>query len=450
MAIQFIGTSLTDYLFGTDLDDILMGFDGFDYLWGNGGNDILNPGAGGGSIMAGGLGNDTYVIIDLVPPGAGGGPPQTRDTVIEAAGEGIDTVFTFVPLVLAENVENVTVLEGYDPTLVNAVVIGNALANVMRGHSRLDNLQGADGNDTIDGGAGGDFLRGDNGNDILIGGAGADQLIGGDGNDTASYATSPASGGIGVTVRLATGMASGGDAAGDTFSTIENLIGSAGADILGGTTLANVLSGGAGDDTLVGDAGADRLDGGAGIDTVSYFSSAAGVNVNLATGAVSGGDAAGDVLISIENVIGSTAANVLTGNTVANRLNGGGGSDTLNGGLGNDVLTGGLGSDFFEFRTAPGSANVDTITDFNFVNDVIRLENTGAGMFNTLALGFLNPNFLKQNATGVATDADDRIVYNTTTGALFYDSNGNAAGGAVQFALLTGHPTIVAADFLVI
>ena len=81
----------------------------------------------------------------------------------------------------------------------------------------------------------------------------------------------------------------------------------------------------------------------------------------------------------------------------------------------------------------------------------IQVEAICFGLFNNLAPGFLDANFLKANANGVATDADDRIIYSTTTGALLYDSNGNAVGGAVQFATLAGHPaTIVAADFLVI
>jgi Ca2+-binding RTX toxin-like protein len=445
MVFQIIGTTGVDFLFGTDGDDLLMGLGGGDFLYGGAGNDILNPGpTGSGVVLAGGTGNDIYVItnptsIDFIPT-----------DVFENDGEGIDTIYTSVPTGrrLFDNVENVILLDGIRLAKINPnALAGNALNNLVQGNTFDNILFGLEGNDTLDGRAGNDDLLGGDGNDILIGGAGADHLDGGANIDTASYATSA----LGVNVNLTTGLGSGGDAAGDTLTLIENLIGSNAGDVLTGDGQANVLTGSLGNDMLNGGAGADRIDGGLGTDTVSYATSVLGVNVNLATGVVSGGDAAGDVLISIENVIGSAAANTLTGSAVANSLNGGGGNDNLNGGLGNDILTGGLGSDHFIFNTAPAAGNIDTITDFNFVNDVITLENTGAGLFNNLAVGFLNPLFLKANATGVATDADDRIIYNTTTGALFYDSNGNAAGGVHQFAILAGHPaTIVAADFLVI
>ena len=231
----------------------------------------------------------------------------------------------------------------------------------------------------------------------------------------------------------------------------DRITGSAFADTINGGAGIDTLFGNGGNDTLIGGAGADRLDGGLGIDTASYASSAAGVSVNLTTGLGSGGDASGDVLISIENVIGSALADALTGNAVANTLSGGGGNDTLAGKLGNDVMVGGLGGDSFIFDTAlNATTNRDSITDFNVV-DTIRLENTGAGLFNALTTtGILNAAFFKANPTGVAADADDRIVYNTTTGALFYDSNGSGVGGATQFATLATRPAITNADFVVI
>ena len=103
------------------------------------------------------------------------------------------------------------------------------------------------------------------------------------------------------------------------------------------------------------------------------------------------------------------------------------------------------------FNTALNAAsNLDTIADYNSAADTIQLENTGVGLFNTLALGVLNALFFKANATGTATDADDRIIYNTVTGGLFYDSNGNAAGGFTQFATLSSLSVINSADFVVI
>src|SRR5207249_292013 len=126
-----------------------------------------------------------------------------------------------------------------------------------------------------------------------------DRLDGGSGIDLADYTISAAA----VTVNLATGVGTGGDAAGDVFLSIEGLIGSTFDDILTGD-INDTLVGGGGNDTLVGGSGADSLDGGAGIDVADYSNSAAAVTVDLNLGG-SGGDAAGDRYAGIENVVGS-------------------------------------------------------------------------------------------------------------------------------------------------
>src|SRR5262249_46919930 len=131
-----------------------------------------------------------------------------------------------------------------------------------------------------------------------------------------------------------------GDAAGDTYVSIENLIGSAFADILKGNGGANALSGGAGDDSLTGGAGAGVLDGGTGVNTASYSGSAAGVSVDLETGADAGGDAQGDTLSFIQNLVGSAFNDTLKGDDVfGNVLTGGAGADKLIGGSGVDTAS---------------------------------------------------------------------------------------------------------------
>ncbi|MBC6437930.1 MAG: calcium-binding protein, partial [Rhodobacteraceae bacterium] len=99
------------------------------------------------------------------------------------------------------------------------------------------------------------------------------------------------------------------------------------------------------DDTLIGGAGADTLDGSTNTDTAGYAASSAGVHVNLGTGTASGGHATGDVLSSIENLIGSDHADYLASNVVASLLDGRAGADTLRGGGAADTLTGGTGDD---------------------------------------------------------------------------------------------------------
>lgn len=130
------------------------------------------------------------------------------------------------------------------------------------------------------------------------------------------------------------------------------MMGHRGDDTVRGLGEADVLIGGQGNDILEGGPAADRLDGGRGEDTASYASSASGVTINLLTHVAQGGDAQGDRIRNIENIIGSSGNDTLTGDTGDNLLDGGGGNDSLTGGLGNDV-----------FRISP-DAGADTITDF--------------------------------------------------------------------------------------
>ncbi len=168
-----------------------------------------------------------------------------------------------------------------------------------------------------------------------------------------------------MTVSLATGTGSGGDAEGDTLSGIETIRGSNSADTLTGDGFANTLLGGNGGDTLdgsggndvlVGGAGADSLIGGGGTDTANYSASTAGVNVNLLAGTGLGGDAEGDTLSGIEIVLGSNHADTLTGDGFANTLSGGSGNDTINGGDGDDTISGGNNADVLD-----GGNGIDTL-----------------------------------------------------------------------------------------
>jgi serralysin len=127
-------------------------------------------------------------------------------------------------------------------------------------------LSGLAGNDSFNGGAG---------DDILIGGAGSDILNGGTGIDTAIYATATAA----VTANMTTPTQNTGDAAGDTYTAIENLLGSAFADTLRADANANKIEGGASNDALTGNAGNDTFvfHAGDGLDTISDFAAGAAV-----------------------------------------------------------------------------------------------------------------------------------------------------------------------------
>jgi Ca2+-binding RTX toxin-like protein len=243
-------------------------------------------------------------------------------------------------------------------------------------------------------------------------------------------------------------------------------------EALNGSKGNDTIYGFAGNDTLNGGLGADLMLGGAGNDiytvdnigdqvreTTSPFNTtnAGGTDtvrssVNFALGqfvehltltgakAISGtGNALGNRLT------GNDAANRLSGLAGNDLLNGGAGNDTLNGGPGVDTLSGGAGQDSFVFNAPFGSA--DRITDFLAVDDTVSLEN---GIFSSLATtGPLAAANFRASAEGVAADSNDFILYDTDSGALYYDADGNGAGTAVLFATLTGAPTISNADFIV-
>ncbi len=217
-----------------------------------------------------------------------------------------------------------------DPTINTGEAVGDT-------YSSIEGLIGSDSDD---------MLIGDDNTNILRGGLGADALDGGGGSDYADYDTA-------VTASLADPTVNTGDAAGDTYTSIEGLLGSIFDDVLIGDDNDNSLRGGS---------GADVLNGGGGFDFALYDNSAVGLTVSLANPGTNTGDAAGDAFNSIEGLVGSDFNDKLFGDAGDNELRGGLGADILNGGSGNDTLTGGPGPDTFVF--APGY-DADTVTDFS-------------------------------------------------------------------------------------
>ena len=278
-----------------------------------------------------------------------------------------------------------------------------------------------------------DILIGDGNSSFLVGGAAGDTLNGGDGLDFVSYRTSA----IGITASLANPAANTGDAAGDSYFSIEGLAGS---------QLADQLYGDSGDNVLVGEGGGDFLSGGAGNDTASYRTAVAGVTADLTANQGFSGDAVGDSFSSIQNLDGSSFADQLYGNSGVNVLTGNDGDDLLSGEGGADVLTGGLGKDTFLFEKPLVAGAVTTITDLTASADTIALSHSifaQAGPVGPLAAGAF--------FTGTAAhDADDRIIYNSSTGSLMYDADGIGAGAATIFATVATGLSLSASDFKVV
>ncbi|MFE0753850.1 beta strand repeat-containing protein [Inquilinus sp. NPDC058860] len=304
------GSAHADRLYGNGSANSLVGGAGDDQLRGGAGADILN--GGDGSDFANYQGSAAGVVVNLLADSASGG---------DAQGDQLDSI---------ENLYG----SSHDDQLT-----GDNARNILGGELGNDTLAGNGGDDVLSGEAGNDTLDGGDGNDRLVGGAGADIIHGGIGNDSV-----------------------------DAGSENDQVFGDAGDDVLLGGTGDDQLDGGAGNDLLEGAGGADVLTGGAGIDTVSYAGSSAGVTVDLATGAASGGDAAGDSFSGIEQLLGSASNDVLTGDVGANTLWGMAGDDVLTGGAGADVLKGGAGNDRFVY-TAIGDSTVaaagrDVISNF--------------------------------------------------------------------------------------
>lgn len=402
------GNAGDDDLSGGNGNDVLTGGTGDDRLAGEAGNDTLE-GGDGNDILSGGTGDDTYLL------GLG-------DTLSETALGGRDTILLqgLTNYTLRANLENLTATGPAAASLT-----GNALANALTGSSGNDTLDGRAGDDRMTGGAGDDLYRIDSLGDGVIEAAGG-------GIDTVRTAL--------LQYELA--------------RQIENLTGTnAAGQTLTGNASANTIQAANGDDMLDGGTGADLMKGGAGSD--AYVVDNAGDVV--VEKAVAGRDSVTTTLASytltanVETLIGvRLQGQTLTGNTKANTVIGGAGDDRLSGLQGNDLLTGGAGADRFEFRTAPGAGNLDHITDFA-AEDTFVLENSGAGLFTELALGTLAADDFKLiGPGGAAVDASDRVLYNQTTGTLYYDPDGSGIAERIKFAVLDSLPSLSAADFLIV
>jgi hypothetical protein len=258
-------------------------------------------------------------------------------------------------------------------------------------------IYGSNANDFLYGGTGNDIIYGGVGSSTFFqGGAGADQLIGSTtGNNTASYAGSAQ----GVTVDLATGVGTGGDAQGDQLTNIQNLIGSANNDTFVASSQANKFDGGTG-----------------GSDTVSYAHSSSGVTVDLVNNVGSGGDAAGDTYVSIENVIGSTSNDTFIASSAANSFTGNGGTDTVSYALSTQGVT-------VNLKTNLGTGGFAAGDTYN------GIQNFVGSAFDDTFVGNAAVNSFDGGAGG-----NDTVSYAGSTAAVTVNlvtgrgSNGDAAG----------------------
>ncbi|OWV40124.1 hypothetical protein CDZ97_19110 [Mameliella alba] len=292
---------------GPDGSDLIEAGAGDDLVWGDAGNDTIR-GQEGDDTLIGGMGMD---ILD------GGGDSDTASYRDSSAGLIADLQF---------------------PAMNSGEAKGDSYIGIenLEGSAFSDSLRGDPNDNGLTGGIGDDTLIGRGGNDLLQGDLGGDRLIGGTGTDTASYLSSDA----GIIADLAAPASNTGDARGDTYSSVENILGSTWGDALRGNHLGNLIQGLGGDDIIIGRQGADTLVGGEGFDNLR-------------------GDGGNDV------------------------LRGGDDEDLLIGGMGRDMLTGGADADCFAFASAAemgANANRDQILDFEQGVDMISLAGVVPGV----------------------------------------------------------------------
>ncbi|MGO1080992.1 hypothetical protein [Inquilinus sp. CA228] len=317
--LDFLGVAAGQRLEGGGGVDHVLGGSGADTLVGGAGDDMLR-GRAGADILDGGDGSDfanfqqsgAAVTVDLLAGSGSGG---------DAQGDQLS------------NIEN---------------LYGSSHDDQLTGNNDRNIIGGELGDDTLAGNGGNDSLSGEGGDDSLDGGDGNDRLVGGDGIDTADGGTGDDSADAGAGNDIVSGEAGN-----------DNLYGGAGDDR---------LDGGDGNDILEGAAGADALTGGAGIDTAAYSGSAEAVTISLQAGTGTFGDAEGDTLTGVEQVIGSAFADNLGGDAGNNPLWGGAGNDVIAGAAGADTLKGGAGNDIFVYsniaESTVAASGKDTITDF--------------------------------------------------------------------------------------
>ena len=335
---DILGSSLNDDVYAGGGNDRVGGFSGDDSLNGEGGNDTLIGGTGDDRFR-GGAGDDRMI-----------GGVSWDDT-----NGGTDTV------IYDEIAADLTL------TLGPAQWNGSAWVNASSSQSgndeffEIDNAIGGGGNDEmtgndagniLNGGVGNDTLIGAGGDDTLRGGDGADDLRGGGGTDIADYSTAAAR----VKVDLLDLIGNIGDAAGDSYASIEIIRGSARNDALLGDNARNRFEGEDGADDLRGRAGRDTVLGGEGAD------------------ALNGGKGR-------DRLEGGAQDDLLRGTRGHDNLQGGKGNDTLDGGAHNDLLSGGRGNDLFIF--ADGNGN-DVVSDFDALNSNEKIDLSGVSAISNI------------------------------------------------------------------
>jgi Ca2+-binding RTX toxin-like protein len=459
------GTTGNDTLYGTQArpdsfmgglgDDTLEGRSGSDtYIYSSGdGSDVINDNSGSTSDV------DVLRLTDL----------NASDIMLKRVGDHLEIKIAATNEIIQVNkqfysetenwgIEKIQFANGTEWDLATI----NANANTG-GTGGDDVIQGTAGDDILDGGAGDDVIDGGDGNDVIIGGEGNDTLFGGAGNDViyADYGGDTVDAGAGddfVHIFEQSIGSSSQIVGGEGMDTL--VFTAAGATFVGGNWSATEASferlqsapnywwAGSGDGNLIDFANIERLDsnnfyiyGFAGSDTIIGSNGTDIILGGLDDDNLSGAD--GD-----DELLGEEGADTLYGGNGTDTLNGGDGNDILSGGLGADVLEGGAGDDTFIFDVAPASGIVDEIVDFGIGSDTISIS---AGAFGSgLTAGGAITLIANADPSSDGVGTGSVFLYNTSTGSLYFDSDGQGINAAVQFASLSNIPTLTASNISIV
>jgi Ca2+-binding RTX toxin-like protein len=422
-AVSPAGLTLT----GNGRENYLIGDVGDDTLAAGGGDDRLN-GLAGADSMAGGGGSDVYFVDNV------------GDQIAEAAGRGTDKVYTTVDYTLAAGQE-IEYLRAIGAA--GLILTGNELDNILAGSGGNDQLDaGSGGNDRINGGGGNDTMTTRGESAVVRGGDGDDSIL----LEGSSSSTGDIDGGAGSDTVYATDL---GKFHFRNVETLDTYYGFLTGSVAQLAWFGSYTAGLAAPDMQI--SFSLRGVGGA-LDFTTRIDGQNAVEIRDAglTSAIQiTGSANNDTMFGTafdDTFNGGNGRDALFGGDGSDTLSGGAGRDRLNGGAGNDRLTGGGGGDFFIFDSPFGAGdNVDLVAGFTTGADLFHLDQSF--YFVGLSVGQLAAS---QFSTGSATGTGPQIVYDQSTGALFYDSNGANAGGASQFATVAGAPGLTAVDFRVV
>lgn len=357
---------------------------------------------------------------------------------------------TYINAVLAYTVTGLSITQEQAGKYI--VMPAAEVSNIVFGGS--DTLIGSKFADTLDGFGGADTMKGGAGNDTYYVDSSADSVIELAGGGTLDTVLAR------VSYTLQAKQEIEALSAASAKSTAKL--------VLTGNEFANTITGNAGDNTLNGRAGADVMKGLAGSDT--YFvdkvldqviESAKDRGTDSVITTVSYKLGAGQAIEQLSADVSTKATNTakidLTGNEFANTIKGNAAANVINGGgaskagAGADTLFGLGGKDTFVFDsailTAKGAVIANTVAhlaDFSVIDDTIKLSKS---VFSALTAdtkgGLIADQFKDIGKLGAKVDASDRVLYDSKSGALFYDKDGSGAAAAIKFATIDTFKTQV-------